>query len=47
MEKAFAMKDKLVLIDILVDPDAKVYPMQIAKGAMCDMRLSDTENTVQ
>jgi acetolactate synthase-1/2/3 large subunit len=47
LEKAFAMKDKLVLIDILVDPDAKVYPMQIAKGAMCDMRLSDTENTVQ
>lgn len=47
MQKAFAMKDKLVLIEVLVDPDAKVYPMQIAKGAMCDMRLSDTESTVQ
>ncbi len=47
MQNAFAMKDKLVLIEVLVDPDAKVYPMQIAKGAMCDMRLSDTESTVQ
>lgn len=45
LQKAFDMKDKLVLIDVLVDPDSRVYPMQIAKGAMCDMRLSRTEST--
>tara|TARA_R110001592_G_scaffold89970_3_gene264658 strand:+ start:26880 stop:28601 length:1722 start_codon:yes stop_codon:yes gene_type:complete len=45
MEKAFAMKDRLVFINVYVDPKEHVYPMQIAKGAMKDMWLSKTERT--
>ncbi|MFJ3484719.1 acetolactate synthase 3 large subunit [Pseudomonas sp. NPDC090202] len=45
MEKAFAMKDRLVLLDIQVDPNEHVYPMQIKDGAMRDMWLSKTERT--
>ena len=45
MEKAFAMKDRLVFINVYVDPKEHVYPMQIAKGAMRDMWLSKTERT--
>ncbi|TVP52249.1 MAG: acetolactate synthase 3 large subunit [Halomonadaceae bacterium] len=43
MEKAFAMKDKLVFLDIYVDPFEHVYPMQVARGSMKDMWLSKTE----
>ncbi|GAA3970888.1 acetolactate synthase 3 large subunit [Allohahella marinimesophila] len=43
LEQAFAMKDKLVFVDIYVDPEEHVYPMQIARGAMKDMWLSKTE----
>ena len=43
LERAFAMKDKLVFIDIYVDPHEHVYPMQVARGAMKDMWLSKTE----
>lgn len=43
MEKAFAMKDRLVFINVYVDPKEHVYPMQIAKGSMKDMWLSKTE----
>jgi acetolactate synthase-1/2/3 large subunit len=43
MEKAFAMKDKLVFINVYVDPKEHVYPMQIAKGSMKDMWLSKME----
>ncbi|WP_020410247.1 acetolactate synthase 3 large subunit [Hahella ganghwensis] len=43
LKKAFAMKDKLVFIDIYVDPHEHVYPMQVARGAMKDMWLSKTE----
>jgi acetolactate synthase-1/2/3 large subunit len=40
LEKAFAMKDKLVFVDIEVDPEEHVYPMQIApNGSMRDMWL--------
>ena len=42
---ALAMKDKLVFIDILVDPSEHVYPMAIKGGAMKDMVLSKTERT--
>lgn len=45
MEKAFAMKDKLVFINVYVDPKEHVYPMQIARGSMNDMWLSKTERT--
>ena len=45
LEKAFAMKEKLVFVDILVDPDEHVYPMAIKGGAMKDMVLSKTERT--
>jgi len=45
MRKAFAMKDKLVFMDIRVDPHEHVYPMQIPRGSMRDMLLSKTERT--
>lgn len=45
MEQAFNMKDRLVFMDIYVDPDEHVYPMSIAGGAMKDMVLSKTERT--
>ena len=45
MEEAFAMKDRLVFMDIQVDPAEHVYPMQIKDGSMCDMWLSKTERT--
>lgn len=40
MEKAFAMKDKLVFMDIIVDQSAHVYPMQIKGGKIDDMVLA-------
>ncbi len=45
MEECFAMKDRVVFMDIEVDPDEHVYPMQIATGSMKDMLLSKTERT--
>tara|TARA_S200000501_G_scaffold378653_1_gene442560 strand:- start:2607 stop:4334 length:1728 start_codon:yes stop_codon:yes gene_type:complete len=45
LKAALAMKDKLVFIDILVDPSEHVYPMAIKGGAMKDMVLSKTERT--
>ncbi len=46
MDEAFAMKDKLVFMDIMVDPAEHVYPMHIAPhGSMADMWLSKTERT--
>ena len=45
MIEAFALKDRLVFIDVLVDPMEHVYPMAIAGGAMKDMYLSKTERT--
>ncbi len=45
MEEAFAMKDRLVVIDIAVDTSEHVYPMQIKDGSMRDMWLSKTERT--
>ncbi len=46
LRKAFAMKDRLVLVEVLTDPEELVYPMTINGGAMCDMRLNDTETTL-
>ena len=45
MEEAFALKDRLVFLDIAVDSTEHVYPMQIRDGAMRDMWLSKTERT--
>lgn len=45
MEEAFAMKNRLVFLDIQVDTSEHVYPMQIRDGAMRDMWLSKTERT--
>jgi acetolactate synthase-1/2/3 large subunit len=46
MEEAFAMKDKLVFLDIFIDPMEHVYPMHIApNGSMKDMWLSKNERT--
>ncbi|QDD90931.1 acetolactate synthase 3 large subunit [Pseudomonas oryzihabitans] len=45
MAEAFAMKDRLVFLDIAVDNTEHVYPMQIKDGAMRDMWLSKTERT--
>ncbi|MAI42909.1 MAG: acetolactate synthase 3 large subunit [Gammaproteobacteria bacterium] len=41
MEEALAIKDKLVFLDVLVDPEEHVYPMHVAPdGSMRDMWLS-------
>jgi len=45
LEKAFSIKDKLVFLDIHVDPKEHVYPMQVPGGAMNEMFLSKTERT--
>lgn len=45
MREALAMKDKLVFMDVYVDPAEHVYPMQIRDGSMRDMWLSKTERT--
>ena len=45
LEEAFALKDKLVFVDVQVDPNEHVYPMAIKGGAMKDMFLSKTERT--
>ncbi|MRI31738.1 acetolactate synthase 3 large subunit [Endozoicomonas sp. OPT23] len=45
MEEAFSIKDRLVFMDIQVDPNEHVYPMQIKDGNMCDLWLSKTERT--
>ncbi len=45
MREAFAMKDRLVFMDIYVDPFEHVYPMQVPRGSMRDMWLSKTERT--
>ena len=45
LEEAFALKDKLVFVDVQVDPNEHVYPMAVKGGAMKDMFLSKTERT--
>ncbi len=42
---AFARKDELVFMDVMVDPHEHVYPMHVAPGAMRDMWLSKSERT--
>ena len=46
MAEVFAMKDKLVFLDVIIDPMEHVYPMHVApNGAMNDMWLSKNERT--
>lgn len=45
LKEAFAIKNRLVFVDILVDEHEHVYPMQIRGGAMNEMMLSKTERT--
>ena len=45
LKEAFSLKDKLVFVDVLVDPEEHVYPMAIKGGAMKDMILSKSERT--
>ncbi|WGE92073.1 acetolactate synthase 3 large subunit [Actinobacillus genomosp. 1] len=45
LTQAFAIKDKLVFVDVKVDETEHVYPMQIRGGAMNEMILSKTERT--
>lgn len=41
VKKALSMKDKLVIVDIVCNTDAKVLPMQQAGGSMSDMFLNE------
>lgn len=44
MTEAFALKDRLVFIDVFIDPMEHVYPMHVApNGSMKDMWLSKSE----
>ncbi len=46
MRECIGAKDRLVFLDVQVDPDEHVYPMHVAPdGAMCDMWLSKTERS--
>ncbi|MDA9556304.1 acetolactate synthase 3 large subunit [Vibrio sp.] len=45
LDKALAMKDRLVFVDISVDETEHVYPMQIKGEGMDKMWLSKTERT--
>ncbi len=40
LNQAFAIKDKLVFVDVQVDATEHVYPMQVRGGAMNEMILS-------
>ena len=43
LAECFAMKDRVVFMDIYVDPTEHVYPMLVPEGSMGDMYLSKTE----
>ena len=46
LEEAFAIKDKLVFVDVYVDPDEHVYPMLVApNGSLKDMWLDKETKT--
>ncbi|WOJ95304.1 acetolactate synthase 3 large subunit [Congregibacter variabilis] len=46
MAEAFALKDRLVFLDVFVDPMEHVYPMHVApNGSMKDMWLSKNERS--
>ena len=45
MRECFAMKDRVVFMDICIDRSEHVYPMQMPGGSMRDLWLSKTERT--
>jgi acetolactate synthase-1/2/3 large subunit len=45
MRECFALKDRVVFMDICIDKSEHVYPMQVPGGAMRDLWLSKTEKT--
>jgi len=45
LERCFALKDKLVVMDIMVDELEHVYPMLVKFGGMNEMYLNKTERT--
>jgi acetolactate synthase-1/2/3 large subunit len=45
LKECFDMKDRVVFMDIYVDPSEHVYPMQIPLQSVGDMFLSKTERT--
>ena len=45
LEKAFSIKDRLVFVDIYVDPAEHVYPMLVANNSLEDMWLSKDKKT--
>jgi acetolactate synthase-1/2/3 large subunit len=46
MDEAFALRDRVVFLDVFVDPMEHVYPMHVApNGSMKDMWLSKTERS--
>jgi len=45
LKRAFELKNRVVFLDILIDPEEHVYPMHIKTGSMEDMYLSKTEKT--
>jgi acetolactate synthase-1/2/3 large subunit len=45
MAECFALTDRVVFMDIYVDPMEHVYPMHVPEGSMRDMWLSKTERT--
>lgn len=46
MDEAFSLKDRLVFLDVFIDPMEHVYPMHVApNGSMKDMWLSKNERS--
>ena len=45
LEKAFSLKDRLVFVDVYVDPAEHVYPMLVANNSLEDMWLSKDNKT--
>ena len=44
LKQAFSIKNKLVFVDVNVDANEHVYPMQVRGGAMNEMILTKPEN---
>ena len=45
LEEAFSIKDKLVFVDVYVDPSEHVYPMLVADESLKDMWLKKDKKT--
>ena len=45
LEEAFSIKDKLVFVDVYVDPSEHVYPMLVAGESLKDMWLKKDKKT--